>query len=139
MHKSGHHDIADTLPKEKDKHQTTTQYRMNRGGILVQGELYTISLLLRSIQVFNPLDSGWHPFSIEDNVLIFKSWNLLSGTTVKPVFKGHSREPENVAFMSSCHYSLLGEMILPLHQHVNEPSYNHGTRNTACPYSCSFK
>ena len=25
--------------------------------------------------------------------------NLL---TVKPVYKGHSREPENVAFMSSC-------------------------------------
>ena len=22
--------------------------------------------------------------------------------TVKPVYKGHSREPENVAFMSSC-------------------------------------
>jgi len=23
--------------------------------------------------------------------------------TVKPVFKGHSREPENLPFMNSCH------------------------------------
>jgi hypothetical protein len=43
--------------------------------------------------------------------------------TVKPVYKGHSREPENVPFMSSCplyrlkwlymHYSLIGKMRLP--------------------------
>jgi hypothetical protein len=41
---------------------------------------------------------------------------------LKPVYKGHSREPENVAFMSSCplytglnymHYSLIGKMRLP--------------------------
>ena len=43
-------------------------------------------------------------------------------TTVKPVYKGHSKEPENVAFISSCplctgydymHYSLMGKMRLP--------------------------
>ena len=42
--------------------------------------------------------------------------------TVKPVYKGHSSEHDNVAFMSSCplytgknymHYSLMGEMRLP--------------------------
>jgi hypothetical protein len=41
---------------------------------------------------------------------------------VKPVNEGHSKEPENVAFMSSCplytgynymHYSLMGKMRLP--------------------------
>ena len=45
--------------------------------------------------------------------------------TVKPVYKGHSREPKNVAFMSSCslytgwnymHYSLMGKMKLPYRQ-----------------------
>jgi hypothetical protein len=38
--------------------------------------------------------------------------------TVKPVYKGHSREPENVPFMSSCplymHYSLMGKYGCPL-------------------------
>jgi hypothetical protein len=42
--------------------------------------------------------------------------------TVKPVYKGHSREPGNVHFISSCplytgqdymHYSLMGKMKLP--------------------------
>jgi len=42
--------------------------------------------------------------------------------TVKSVYKGHSKEPENVAFMSSwplytgsnyMHYSLMGKMTLP--------------------------
>jgi len=41
--------------------------------------------------------------------------------TVKPVYKGQSREPENVSFMSSCplytgnymQYSLMGKMRLP--------------------------
>ena len=33
---------------------------MNRGGILVQGELYTISLLLMSIQVFMDLKNDIH-------------------------------------------------------------------------------
>ena len=46
-----------------------------------------------------------------------------SGILVKPVYKGHTREPENVAFMSSCpsyagenymRYSLMGKMR-PLH------------------------
>jgi len=39
--------------------------------------------------------------------------------TVKPVYKGHSREPENVVFISSCplytgymHYSLMGKIGL---------------------------
>ena len=50
--------------------------------------------------------------------------HYIQGTscTVKPVYKGHSREPENVAFMSSCplytgsnymHYSIMGKMRLP--------------------------
>ena len=42
-----------------------------------------------------------------------------------PVYKGHSREPENVAFMSSCplytgynymHYSLMGKMRLSFYR-----------------------
>ena len=42
--------------------------------------------------------------------------------TVKPVYRGHSREPENVDFISSCplyigynymQYSLIGKMRLP--------------------------
>jgi hypothetical protein len=42
--------------------------------------------------------------------------------THKYVYKGHTREPENVAFMSSCplhtgynymHYSLMGKLRLP--------------------------
>ena len=46
--------------------------------------------------------------------------------TVKPVYKGHSREPDNVAFMSSCplyrgynymHYSLMGENEIVLYIH----------------------
>jgi hypothetical protein len=27
---------------------------------------------------------------------------IILGNTVRPVYKDHSREPENVAFMSSC-------------------------------------
>ena len=27
---------------------------------------------------------------------------MISPSTVKPVYKGHSREPENVPFISSC-------------------------------------
>ena len=47
---------------------------------------------------------------------------MTSPHIVKPVYKGHSREPENVAFMSSStlytgkyyvHYSLMGKMRLP--------------------------
>jgi hypothetical protein len=43
--------------------------------------------------------------------------------TVEPVYKGHSREPENVAFMSSCpsytgkqymHYWSMGKIDCPL-------------------------
>ena len=43
-------------------------------------------------------------------------------STVKPVYKGHPMEPENVPFMSSCplytgsnymHYPLMGKMRLP--------------------------
>ena len=43
-------------------------------------------------------------------------------STVRPVYKGHSREPGNVVFISSCplytglnniHYSLMGKMKLP--------------------------
>jgi len=39
--------------------------------------------------------------------------------TVKPVYKDHSMEPENVAFMSICpylyiHYSLMGKWDCPL-------------------------
>jgi len=42
--------------------------------------------------------------------------------TVKPVYEDHSREPENMSFMSSCplytgkdymHFSLMGKMRLP--------------------------
>ena len=42
----------------------------------------------------------------------------LNLNTVKPVYKGHSREPENVPFMSSCplyiYYSLMGKSDCPL-------------------------
>jgi len=47
---------------------------------------------------------------------------LLRTNTVKPAHKDHSREPENVALMSSCtsctgknymHYSLKGKIWLP--------------------------
>ena len=46
----------------------------------------------------------------------------MNRSSVKPVYKGHSREPENVAFMSSyslytgknyMHYSLMGKLRLP--------------------------
>jgi hypothetical protein len=45
-----------------------------------------------------------------------------TAATVKPVYQGHTREPENVAFMSSyplytgynyMHYSLMGKMRMP--------------------------
>jgi len=50
------------------------------------------------------------------------SYVTLFHCTVKAVYKGNSREPKNVAFMSSCplytglnymHYSLMGKMRLP--------------------------
>ena len=35
-------------------------------------------------------------------------------STVKPVYKGHSREPENVSFIYRLKlYSLIGKMMLP--------------------------
>jgi len=38
------------------------------------------------------------------STLWFSVYVLLNGIsyTVKPVYKGHSKEPENVAFISSC-------------------------------------
>jgi hypothetical protein len=35
--------------------------------------------------------------------------------TVKPVYKGHSREPENVAFMSSCSKYIQVKIIYTIH------------------------
>ena len=33
---------------------------------------------------------------------VWNSFDCLLQYTVKPVYKGHQREPENVVFMSSC-------------------------------------
>jgi hypothetical protein len=43
-----------------------------------------------------------------------KQWVICN--TVKPVYKGHSKEPENVPFiygLNYIHYSLMGKIILP--------------------------
>ena len=51
---------------------------------------------------------------LQQNTII----TYLKGSTVKPVYKVYSREPENVLFMTSCplytssnymHYSLMGK------------------------------
>jgi hypothetical protein len=41
---------------------------------------------------------------------------ILINNTVKPVYKGHSREPENVAFISRCPLYIQVKIIDTIHQ-----------------------
>jgi hypothetical protein len=66
-----------------------------------------------------------YPFEIFPMRMIIHSNLCKFATTVKPVYKGHLIEPENVSFMSrspsylyiqdkhNLHYSLMGKMGLP--------------------------
>jgi len=39
---------------------------------------------------------------VNDTSTIDETKEILNINTVNPVYKGHSREPENVTFMNSC-------------------------------------
>ena len=62
-------------------------------------------------------------FTIYPSFILFYVWDVLIDhvITVKSTYKGQSREPENVVFISNCplytdliymHYSLMGKMRL---------------------------